>query len=159
MDLIVVLLVVLIFIAAGVLVYTKLKDNFIVYPDPTYGPPQFDIANYIPDEKWDRSVSRMDYSSDYPLLTKYTDRERDIMGMDGADYYLENDTLYKQGVIAKKHGIAQFEAIYGQKGQRGNDFKYFQDEYSDLPIGLEQSDLPIGPSSGGSVGSAEEYSY
>ncbi len=138
-------------------------DKFVVDPDLIYANPEPTNGHVgvqeTPNPNY-RSVNLMDLNFPNPAFSKYTDRERDIMGMDGADYYLENDMLARDGVFPVKHGIKKFEAAEGGlPGQRGNGFMFFQNEYSDLPIGLTQSDLPIPGGYGGSVESAEQYTF
>lgn len=160
MDLVLATLVFLILVITLVLFVTLTKgdsEKYTIDPNAVYVPP-VNVGTYIPDKNYHRSVNLMELSHDNPIFSKYTMRQNDVMGLDGADYYLENDMLYKDGVIEKRHGTAQFQAINPIKGQRGNDFQFFQDMYSDLPYGLDQSDLPIGnPNAHGSVESAEPF--
>jgi hypothetical protein len=119
---------------------------------------EFGLGN-VPTE---RSVSLMNFRDTDPKLSKYTQRERDTMGLDGADYYYENDTLYRSLVIPEQleHDLYETHGTTepGQRGSTDPEFQYFQHLYSDLPLGLTQSDLPIGPQMGGSVESAEQFS-
>lgn len=78
-----------------------------------------------PTEPNEMSVDMVDFRHDDPKFSKYTRRMRDTVGMDGSDYYYENDALFRQGVLPEKEGEVAFESTAGLRnetvpGQRGD---------------------------------------
>lgn len=109
------------------------------------------VYKWTPDNE--QTVSMMDFNASDPKLRKYSDRSRDILGMDGRDYFMENDMLYRSGAQNQPVGDGNFHASSGGintvlYGQRGNGFVEFDDMYWDLPKGISLL---------GSVESAEDY--
>lgn len=112
------------------------------------------IRETEPSEPHEPSVDMVDFNHDDPKFSKYSRRFSDAAGMDGSDYYYENDIMYRQGVAGEKQGASLFESEYGLPDTRGNQTQPFNPEsrWFDIPSGrmqgsVESAELPVGGSS------------
>lgn len=71
-------------------------------------------------DKPEQSVDMIDWRHDDPKYSKYSRRIPDGMGMNGSDYYYENDALYRQGVIGEQLGRGLFESQFDMPDTRGD---------------------------------------